>query len=298
MRLPFQIQKQQIILIIGIALALIAVFMVKVYLDEQRKIIQGKERERAEKIQANQTSLLVAKEDIPRGATIEPDSLEAKIVPNQFVQPGAVTSLDRISGMTTVAPISQGEQISLSKLTYQRASDLAGATPTGKRAITIAVDNVASLSGMIRAGDYVDVITIVPVPMQTTEGKAASQLATFSLFQNTLVLAVGQEIAGARREEGRYTKEAEKENIPLITLALSPQEANITAFIQEQQGRFRLVLRSPADAKVEPVMPVDWPTVLQYLMPRQVGNTKEEPPPAGYVEIYRGLDKEKVPLYK
>ncbi|MFA5411592.1 MAG: Flp pilus assembly protein CpaB [Candidatus Omnitrophota bacterium] len=297
MRLPFQLQKQQVILIVGIALAILAVFMIKVYLDEQRKVIQEKERQRIERIQANQTAVLVAKRDIPRGAVIEPDTLEAKIVPNQFVQPGAVTSLDRVSGMTTIAPIARDEQIILSKLTFQRASDLAGVTPAGKRAITISVDNVASLAGMLRAGDYVDVVTVVPVPMQTADGKPAAQITTFSLFQNIRVLAVGQQVAESAKEETRYRREPEKETTPLITLALSPQEANIVAFIQEQQGRFRLVLRSPTDAKVEPVAPVDWPTVLQYVMP-QSAKAKEGPPPAGQVEIYRGLNRETVPLYK
>ena len=300
---PVRLEKQKLILIIGIALALAAVLMIKVYLDQQRRSAEEVAKRRFEKIQANQSSILIAKKDIPRGGAIDPDSLEIKIIPNQFVQPGAVTSLDRVSGMVVMAPISKGEQITLNKLSYQRAGDLAAATPAGKRAITIAADNITSLAGMIRAGDYVDVIAIVPVPIQTADGKTTAQMATFSLFQNVLILAVGQQTSAASTEEGdRYRREAKQEaSSSLITIALSPQEANLTAFVQEQQGRIRLVLRSPTDAKIESVQPVSWETLFQYVMPQQPGGgvkAKEEPPVSGYVEVYHGLNKEKVPLYK
>ena len=275
---------------------MVALVMIKIYIDQQRLVTDELLKKKYEKMQATQSAILIAKKDIPRGSNIDSDSLESKITPNQFVQPGAVTSLDRISGMTTIAPISKGEQLTLSKLAYQRSGDLASATPVGKRAITISVDNVSSFAGMIRAGDYVDVIAIVPVPIQTADGKAAAQIATFSLFQNVLVIAVGQETSEAVPEEGgRYKRETKKEASPLITLALSPQEANLIAFVQEQQGRIRLVLRSPTDAKVEPVQPVSWDTLLQYVMPRA---PKEEPKARGYVDIYRGMNKERVPLYK
>lgn len=293
-------QKQRIILIVGIVLAIVAVFMVKAYLDEQRRIMVVNTKKTIETIQANQSSVLVAKQDIARGAVISPDSLEVAIVPNKFVQPQAVTSLDRIAGMMTTVPISKGEQISLSKLTFPKhAGALADVTPIGKRAISVTVDNIAALAGLLKAGDYVDVIAMVPIPVQTAEGKQSAQVAVVPLFQNVLVLAVGRDL-GAPKEERRYKQEEARETNPAITLALTPQESSLIAFVQEQ-GKIRLVLRSPSDSQIEPVQPASWDTLFQYIMPKRQEPPKEEqkveqPVPPGYVEVYRGLNKEKMPM--
>jgi pilus assembly protein CpaB len=278
-----------------------AIVMAKLYLDQQQQVINDKAKAAIANMKSTQTAVLVAKQDIPQGTTIESGMFETSIVPNKFVQPQAVTSLDRISGMATVAPISKGEQISLSKLTVIKqggGGDLAGLTPAGKRAISIVADSVATLSGMVRPGDYVDVLVIVQIPMQNADGKVSAQIAVIPLFQNILVLAVGQNTGGGG-SSGRY---AEKGSSPagnssgntLVTLALDPQEANLVAFVQEQ-GKIRLIMRSPADAKIEPVTPASWDSFFQYIMPKHA-ETAPEVDTREYVEVMRGLSKEKMPL--
>jgi len=301
------IEKQKLILISGIVLGVVAVVMVKVYLDQQRQVIQEQAKKAVANIQANQTSVLMARRDIPAGSVIESGMLNTAIVPNKFVQPQAATSLDRISGMVSVAEISKGEQVTLSKLTSAKKAgaggggDLAGMTPAGKRAIPISVDNLAALAGMVRPGDYVDVIAMLQVPVQGPEGQQTSQVAVLPLFQNVLVLAIGQNTGGpVAQGGGRYSKtESAPGNAGIVTLALSPQEASFVAFVQEQ-GKLRLTLRSPADAKVEQIVPANWNTLFQYIMPQSPlsgeGEMKKEEQPEGTVEIYRGLNKEKIPL--
>jgi pilus assembly protein CpaB len=302
-------QKQRIMLIVGVALAIVAVFLIKVFLDQQRKVLQEEASREAAQSQASRVSVLVAKQDIPQGTTIASGMVETKILSKQSLVPQVATSLDRIAGMITIAPIVKDEQISLSKLAYARqAGGLAEVTPVGKRAITITVDTVAGLAGMIKPGDYVDLIAILQVPVQLADGKQVNQVATMPLFQNVLVLAVGQQTGGFSRETGRYSeaKEEKKESgggYSLITLALNPQEANLIAFIQEQ-GKIRLVLRSPADSQISQtqiVTPNNLAMFLQHLFPKEASQPevqKEETRPTGYVEIYRGLKKEKVPLSK
>lgn len=298
--------QKKIYLILGIGLALLAAVMVNVYINQQRKLAIADAKRRLETIQANQTAVLIAKEDFPVGTAVDPGKLEVKIIPSQYLQPQAVTSIDRIAGMVMAAAVSKGEQLALSKLAWPkeaRGGSLATVTPVGKRAITISVDNVASLGGMIKAGDYVDVIATVSVPVQTADGKQVAQAAVIPLFQNIMVLAVGQETGGPVAEEARYKKEEKREISPFITLALAAQEANLIAFVQEQ-GKIRLILRSPADSQVQPTQPASWETLFQYIMPnRQIDKEAAQPKaeveaPQGYVEIYRGLNKEKVPLSK
>lgn len=294
--------RQRIVLIVGVVLALAAIFMITLYIDQQRKIDQARLRQKWEKLQANQTAVLVAKKDIPRGVMVDEAMFETKVILNEYVQPQAVTSMDRIGGMLTIAPISKGEQIILTKLSNVKTEGvLSEVTPVGKRAITISVDNISALGGMIRAGNYVDVIAMMPEAMLTAEGKQVVQVTAISLFQNVLVLAVGQETGVAPKEKSRYVKEGgeKKEASPLITLALEPKEANLITYVQEV-GRVRLVLRSPADSKIEQLPPANWNTLLEYLASKAPvrQDVKEEIKPTGYVEIYRGMNKEEVPIYK
>jgi len=300
MRLPFQLQKQQVILIVGIGLALIAIFMIKVYLDEQDRVAKSRAKQELESIRANQTTVLIAKKNIEQGVAIDPSWLEVKILPNNSVEEGAVKSLDRVAGMLTVAPISKGEQLTLGKLSFKRSGDLASITPVGKRAITAAVDNAASLVGMIKSGDYVDVIALINIPVQVVDGRSVTQLTSIPLFQNVLVLAVGQDTGpqtSAAEQFARYGKQQQQAApvASLITLALAPKEAGLLSFVQEQ-GKIRLVLRSPTDAKVEPVQLATWDTLFQYVLPPQ--QRAEEPRPVSFIEVYHGLQKEKVPVYK
>jgi pilus assembly protein CpaB len=296
--------QKRLSLIIGVVLAFITVFMVKMYLDQQQAGYR-EELKRRMQAQATQTKVLIAKSDIPKGVAIEAKMLEAKAIPEEFIQPKAATLLERIEGMVTAQAIAKGEQITLNKLiSTQQASgaSLAMATPVGKRAISIMVDNISSLAGMMRPGDYVDVIGMIPMPAQTPEGKATTQIVAMPLFQNVLVLAVGQELGGIRpaASDSRYAKDESprREGSPIITLALSPQEANLIAFVQEQ-GKIRFIMRSPADSQVQMVPPASWDTLLQYILPRDTTpKVTEEEKGGRTVEIYRGLQKEVVPLSK
>ena len=298
------IEKQKLILISGVVLGVVAIVMTKMYLDQQQQQLRAQAKKSIESMQANQTSVLVAKKDIPKGSMIESSMLETAIVPNKFVQPQAATALDRISGMISIAPISAGEQISISKLSSaQKASggNLAGVTPAGKRAISIPVDNITSISGMVRPGDYVDIIATLQVPVQGPDGQMSSQMAVVPLFQNVLILAVGQNTGSIASVESRYAEKESSAPPTLITVALAPQEINLITFVQEQ-GKMRLTLRSPADAKVEPVIPASWETLFQHIAPKRAPEDVSPAPPVvdtnEYVEVYRGLNKEKVPLSK
>lgn len=254
----------------------------------------------------SQTAVLVAKQDIPVGALIDSRMLGSAIVPNQYVQPQAATSLDRVAGMITIASISKGEQVILSKLkapekemTSEREENLAQVTPPGKRAISIVADNIASLSGMIKPGDYVDVLAAVQAPVKGANGQITNKASVVPLFQNILVLAVGTNMAGATAASSRYAEQNNSGDNSLITLALDPEEANLIAFVQEQ-GKIRLIMRSLNDNKVEELAPANWDSLFKYVDPQ--GQNYGEQSNAQtvdntvYVEVLRGLNKEKVPL--
>jgi len=298
------VQKQRIALIAGIVLGTIAFFLGKMYLDQQTRILEEKKQQelvKIEKSRKKQTAVLVAKQDIPKGSEIETKMVDAKIIPNQFLQPRVVTTMDRIEGMISIAPISKGEQITLTKLTSREKAiggSLAMAVPMGKRAVTIAVDNIASLVGMLKGGDYVDIIAMLPDVVKTAGGKEATQMNAVPIFQNVLVLAIGQRMAVTQEGlRGDTEKTQRPEASSYATLALKPQEANFITFLQDQV-KIRLLLRSPADSKLQLIQPANWNSLYQYLNPPPTAPSDDpmSSPTGEYVEIYRGLRKGRIPI--
>jgi len=304
--------RKRLPLIIGIVMALVATYLIKFYTDQQRSVVIADANKKLSKIQSEQVPVLVAAKDISKGSALDKDSVTVAITFNQYVQPQAATSLDRVSGMLAAVPISKGEQITLNKLVSVKESSASGkslamVTPIGKRAVTISVDSISAVGGMIRPGDYVDIVAMIAVPVTTAQGKQATQATSVSLFQNVLVLAIGQDTSGASQQssasDSRYKKEEKKVmDSSMITLALNPKEANLLGFVQDQ-GRIRLALRSPADAKIEQIQSASWESLFQYLVPPEVAEAEarakqaeaaaREAKPESYVEIYRGLNKEK-----
>lgn len=272
-------------IIIAVGAGLLAIFLLNAYLQRREEEI----KKRAVLIQKELVTVVVAKQDISAGTALKENMLKEETINRALLQPRAAASIDRVTDKITIAPISKGEQILLNKVTISgEVTTLSHKVPKGKRAITIAVDNISSVGGMLRPGDRVDVVGMVPWPVMTAEGKQATQMTSAPLFQDVLVLAVGQDFT--------YTPsvsrggEKERTILPIITLALSPQEANLIAFVQEQ-GRIRLTLRSPEDTQVQPVMPASWDVLFRMILP-----PAEEQPvvvkPEKKVEIYRGLQKE------
>lgn len=281
------IAKKYLPLIIAAALGLLATFLINIYIQQQTE----EARQRTIAGQKNLTTVVVAKQDISAGVAITENMLKEETVSKDVLQPRAATSIDRVLNKITLAPISKREQILLNKLTVSgQEISLSTKVPRGKRAITIPVDNISSVGGMIRPGDHVDVMGMVPIPAMTAEGKQVTQMTTMPLFQDVLVLAVGQEFTAVPVASGE--KKAEKVLSPVITLALLPQEANLIAFVQDQ-GKVRLVLRSPEDTQVQPPMPASWDTLFRTVMPQAFQQQPSEAPkPKKTVEIYRGLNKE------
>ncbi len=301
-------EKKKISLIIGVVLSIMAIVFLNLYLrGERQKNVKELEKAFVEKYK-DLVTVFIADEDIEKGSILNANVLSTKIIPNKYVEPQAVTSLAKAVGMKAAVPIKKEEQITLSKLINTKttmARSLAMATPVGKRAITISVDSIMGLAGMIVPGDYVDVIALLPTPTQGADGTQTVQMVNIPIFQNVLVIAVGGQLA-ARQDQGQSSsgwgwgvQKRTSEKIapsPLITLALSSQDASLLSFVNEQ-GRLRLVIRSPADAKIEQISPASWETLFSYinsLIPSQDIKDKHTPVKAKSVEIYRGENRDSV----
>jgi len=292
------VKQKKIYLISGIILSIVGIVLVSFYLKKEREKITQELTGAFKNEYKSLDSIIVAKRNIPAGVAIVSGMLEARVVPQQYIQPQAARSSDNIVGMKAAVPIQSGEQITLSKLIAQGGGEgrtLAMRVPVGKRAITISIDKTGGLIGMISAGDYVDVMAVLPIPGMSSEGKQVAQATTVSLFQNVLVLAVGRELGREQKSKGSPGADDS-----LITLALPSQIANLLSFVSEQ-AKIRLVLRSPMDDRVEQLPVANWQTLFQYLNFYQPAPAQIEEEPTTEprkIEIYRGLDKGYIPVTK
>src|SRR3989339_1444862 len=295
--------------IVAGAFALAAAILSWVMLSQERVRLANQAKQNLAAFQENTVDIVLAKVDISAGRLITEEMLYTQLIDKNSLPAEAATSVARVVDRVSTVSIKEKHIIPVDKLAWPttRETTLAAKTPIGKRAMTISVDNISSLLGMIKPGDYVDVIGIIPLPVEV-DGKQAAEPATVPLFQNVLILSVGTELgAGSEKESASRRKASEftpKESAaPLITLSLSPEEANILAFVKEQ-GKIQLILRSPGDAQTRPVQPTSWATVLKYLFPqidleameKGSGKKEEVKKDIPQVEIVRGFKKEVVPL--
>jgi Flp pilus assembly protein CpaB len=131
----------------------------------------------------------------------------------------------------------------------------------------------------------VDLIAVLSLPKEGSEGKKVMEQTIVPAFQNVLILAVGQET-----DPNFKPGKSQKGRTDQVTIALSPTEANILAFLQEQ-GKIRISLRSMDDSQIETVEPTTWQSVLEQI-PALKGKQEDS------IDIYRGLKKEKITISK
>lgn len=168
-------------------------------------------------------------------------------------------------------------------------ASLSEKTPAGKRAVTIQIDSLAAVGGLVNPGDRVDVLGRLSVPRMGMASKA--EPVTTVIFQNVEVLAVGPKVAGA----GSYEEQQKAKNL-IITLALNPEEAGLLAFAQ-QHGQLQFFLRPPSENQTYVLNASDWQTLGDYIRERQGVDINPPPPPKAdtvseegkpYIQIFKG----------
>jgi pilus assembly protein CpaB len=297
--------REKLPFIIAISCGILALLLMNSYMQGReaevlRKVKQMKAQAQPSQPQQKIGIVLVAQRDILPQTPITTEDLLIKEMPEEYIQPGAVTSLESVIGQISSVSINTGEQILRTKLLTpgKVSKTLSEITPEGKRAVTVIADNLANLSGMLQPGDSVDVhVTLTPPASSSKASQVGLNQRIVPLFQDVKILAVGSDFSNAspttKKEQAKSsTTGSGSSGVGTVTLALSPQEAILLAFVQEQQGKIKLVLRSSEDKKIETVKPADWDALIQYLYPSSVTQQGAQP----VVEIYRGQQKEVVPL--
>ncbi len=237
--------------------------------------------------------VVVAKADIAPRTKVTAAMLKVVNVPAEYIQPGAVQDIDKAVGVVAREQIAAGEQVTLRRLLIEgRSAGFSGIIPPGKRAVSLAVTEVSGVAGMVKPGDFVDVIvTFDP----NVVGEHLSQI----VLQNLKVLAANRDTeAGAGGAADAAKKEGGKTT---VTLAVSPDEATRLA-VADEKGKIRLALRPYVPGEEVKV-------VVGAVKPRDIVDTPAPPPaapavtggmpavpPVRGIEVIRGTKTERIPV--
>jgi pilus assembly protein CpaB len=110
--------------------------------------------------------------------------------------------------------------------------------PNGKRAMSIAVDTPQGVSGFVKPGAYIDIISLIKP--SDGEKKAGQHDAATLLLQKMRVLGVGQASDNPKQTAPYST----------VTLEVSPTEG--LAITLAMKNGLYLMLRNPSDNTTEP----------------------------------------------
>src|SRR5271168_2911038 len=185
---------------------------------------------------AHSVEVVVAVNDIPLGAKLEPNAVKLVRWARDSVPQGAFTDPQAVAGSFARSEFIANEPVVASKLFMgeKAAGVMPLLIPAGMRAMSMPVDEVADIAGFVEPHTRVDILVAVA-------GTGPNQ-GSFSriVLQNIEVLAVAQEI--------QHVKD-EPEVVRVVTLLVTPTDAE-KLDLASHEGMLRLAMRNYSDSKI------------------------------------------------
>ena len=246
--------KQSIVLVVSIAIGLLAAVLTRTYLASKDAEIQ---QLKADFLKKHKTiDVLCFAREVPSGTVLAKSDLGVKTVPASGLRGQALTEENAIEviGRKILNGHKAGELVFWADIEGGNpiAGGLAADIRKKKRAVSVNCSGAAAVSGMVKPNDHVDVIASYATPKVAEDGHTMIQELSTRTIQNVLVLATGKETAKsavARSDAfggGTYS---------MVTLEVSPREAELLVFYEQIKGRIYLALRNRNDTYYEKELP-------------------------------------------
>jgi pilus assembly protein CpaB len=178
--------------------------------------------------------VVIANADLSLGSELRPDDLKSVDWPASTVPEGSFDDPAKLLGRGLVASVVRHEPILTGKLASKEAgSGLPPIIPTGKRAMSVRVNEVIGVAGYVLPGTRVDVVA---TQSPTSRGEDMTSKVVLS---NVQVLT-----AGTRLEHD--SKDGKPVQVTVVTLVVTPDEAERLT-LASTEGKIQLALRNPLD---------------------------------------------------
>lgn len=204
--------------------------------------IQGRIDAIEAEARAARVAVVVAAIDLEAGQSLAADSAAVREIPAEWAPSGylAPDRFGAIEGGVLVHPVRAGEPILPLYVEAERPAPLAYRLGEGRRAVTIPVDEISSVSGLLQPGDLIDLYVSF---------EHRGKRVTMPLLQRMRVLATGRQTespgAGGESARGAFST---------VTLDAAPDDA-VKLITARDAGVMTAMLRragdhSPAPARV------------------------------------------------
>lgn len=205
--------------------------------------------------------------DVDPGHVLAEEDLKIADEPAETLPRTAFTNPADLVGRVTLQPILKGQVVVEGFLApVGTAGGVQALVPAGMRAVTVEVNEVSGVGGLLVPGAHVDVITTFQVDKVGP--------VTRTIVQNVKVLAVGQHIVSSKKDEEALAIAKS------VTLIVSPHDVQAVQ-LAAAGGATRLVLRGSLDQSQSPQEGL---TVAKLLGQESVVDTHPAPRPAEVVQ--------------
>jgi len=227
--------RNKLIIILALVFGLLAAFLVYNYLNNVNRAAEKR----------LYTQVVTAAQDIPANTSITNVMIELKPFPTDLRNGKEIVDINAATGKISSVAINKGEVLLENRLIKpgESTAQLSYAIPDGMRAMSIPVTEISGVANMIRKGDRVDIIAVVPATDQSPLPRSVLVL------QNIEVLAVGTVL------DSSSMPAPEKVAAPAtITVAIDPQ-SSLKLKLALQTTNISLALRSAADKNITNPVP-------------------------------------------
>lgn len=178
---------------------------------------------------------VVAAHDLPAGTRLGLEHLASRVFPAGLVPSDSVDAghYGRLTGMVLRSPLRAGDLILPAHGRVVEQAAFSSQLGDGRRAVTMPVDAINSLSGLLQPGDLIDLYVSFEYQRRRI---------TAPLLQGVLVLATGAQTQLAADVPAGHAQQG----YATVTLDTSPEDA-VKLVAARQSGTITAVLRHPND---------------------------------------------------
>jgi pilus assembly protein CpaB len=180
-------------------------------------------------------TIMAAERDLTLGATIKKTDVKQVGVLEKDIPTGAIFSLDQVVGRVVLLPISKNEPLTTMRVSSMGGADaITSSIPAGYRAVSVPINDVSGVSGLVQPGSKVDVLFTRPGSM--------AEAITSTILQDVKVLAVGKSLFPNQAVDPKAPK------MPVATLLVTPDDAQKLE-LAKNEGKISFSLRNPLDSQ-------------------------------------------------
>ena len=212
-------------------------------------VLERRMKKRLTPPQKEMVQVVVASRNLPTGSVINSSTMSVRHVPKAYVNSDIFTpgQFESIQGAILIKPLQQGKMLAQDYIDLKIPKDFSGTIQSGHRAITIQVDEINSISGMIRPGNVIDLFTRMSLGKSSRSSSTSSGEAIIPVLEDVLVLATDKHSARPNEDEFKHLNANDRRRAyNTLTLEVTPKEAALVA-VAESRGELISLLRNSND---------------------------------------------------